>query len=108
MEAYKKLLKKYDDFYRRYLSLTQDTWVVYTRFYPFVVDQVMGYFSHPVFGPVLRRLFRFEGGDHHAEACIVPIQQNLEFCATSKRDGARSFYKLPKRRWRRVYSSRAA
>jgi ferredoxin len=39
----------------------------------------MGYFNHPVLGPVLRRLFRLEGGDHYAEACIVPIQHNLAF-----------------------------
>jgi ferredoxin len=84
MGMYKKFLRRYDDFYRRYLSLTQDTWVYYTKFYPFVADQVMGYFSHPVFGPVLRRFFRFEGGDHHAEACIVPIQQNLEFSSDNK------------------------
>ncbi len=84
MEAYKKLLKRYDDFYRRYLSLRQDNWEQYTRFYPFVVDQVMGQFSHPVLGPLLRRLFRFEGGGHGAEACIVPIQQNVEFSSDNK------------------------
>jgi len=84
MGMYKKFLRRYDDFYRRYLSLRQDNWEHYTRFYPLVVEHVMGYLSHPVFGPVLRRLFRFEGGDHHAEACIVPIQQNLEFSSDNK------------------------
>jgi NAD-dependent dihydropyrimidine dehydrogenase PreA subunit len=84
MGLYKKFLRRYDDFYRRYLSLRQDNWEQYTRFYPIVVDHVMGYFSHPVLGPPLRRLFRFEGGDHHAEACIVPIQHNLEFSSDNK------------------------
>ena len=84
MGMYKKFLRRYDDFYRRYMSLTQDTWGYYTKFYPIVADNVMGYFSHPVLGPVLRRVFRFEGEGHHAEACIVPIQHNLEFNSNNK------------------------
>lgn len=84
MGLYKKLLRRYDDFCRKHLSLTRDTWEYYTKFYPFVVDQVMGTFSHPVLGPVLRRAFRFEGREHHAEACIVPIQHNLEFSSNNK------------------------
>ena len=84
MELYKRLLRRYDDFYRRYMSLTQDTWDYYTKFFPIVADNVMGYFSHPVLGPVLRRVFRFEGKGHHAEACIVPIGQNLQFNSSDK------------------------
>ncbi len=84
MGLYEKFLRRYDDFYRRYLSLTRDTWEYYTKIYPFVADQVMGYFSHPVLGPMLRRVFRFEGEGHHAEACIVPIQHNLEFNSDNK------------------------
>lgn len=84
MGFYKKLLRRYDDFYRRHLSLTRETWGYYTKLYPFVVEKVMGYFSHPVLGPGLRRAFRFEGGEHHAEACIVPIQHNLEFSSKNR------------------------
>ena len=84
MELYKKFLRRWDDFYRKYFSLTQDTWGIYTKFYPIVVDNIMGYFSHPVWGPFWRRLFRFEGDAHHAEACIVPIGQDLKFNSPNK------------------------
>ena len=79
MGLYETFLRHYDDFYRKYFSLTRDTWDMYTKIFPIVADQVMGYFNHPVLGPGIRRLFRFEGQGHHAEACIVPIGQDLQF-----------------------------
>ena len=84
MGLYQKFLRSYDDFCRKYFSLTQDSWEVYTKFYPFVVNHVMGHFNHPFLGPRLRRLFRFEGKGHHAEACIVPIGQDLQFSSPNK------------------------
>ncbi len=84
MGLFNNLMQKYDDFCRKNTSLTEDTWDIYIKFYPTVVDTIMGYFNHPVFGAVLRRLFRFEGEGHHAEACIVPIGHDLQFNSPNK------------------------
>jgi len=84
MGLFKKFMRGYDDFYRKYLSINQDTWAQYTKVFPITVEYGLGYLNHPLFGFFIRRLFRFEGENHHAEACIVPIQHDLKFYSENK------------------------
>ena len=78
------LTRRYDEFFRRYLALSRDNWKQYTRVFPLAVDYGLANLSHPVFGPLLRRFFRFEGQGHYAEACVVPINQELDFHGSGK------------------------
>ena len=76
VEILDRLTKCYFDLYRRYLSLNQKNWFNYARTFP-VVGVAMRNLSHPVLGPTLRRLFRFEGPGRHTQSHIVPINQGI-------------------------------
>lgn len=78
VEILDRLTKQYFDLYRRYLSLNQKNWFNYARTFP-VVDVAMRNLSHPVLGPTLRRLFRFEGPGRHTQSHIVPINQQIGY-----------------------------
>jgi hypothetical protein len=76
MEILDRVTKRYFDLDRRYLSLNQKSGFNYARNFP-VVDMAMRNLSHPVFGPTLRRLFRFEDPGRHTPTHIVPIHQQI-------------------------------
>ncbi|UCD83815.1 MAG: 4Fe-4S binding protein [Deltaproteobacteria bacterium] len=80
----KRLANRFEDFYRKRLSITKDNWRSYVRITPFVGDVLLGNFSHPVFGRFLRRLYKFEGENHHAGSVTVPINQDLNFVSSRK------------------------
>jgi len=73
-----RLTKRYLDLYRRYLSLNQNNRFQYARTFP-GVEIAMRNLAHPVLGPTLRRLFRFEGSGRYTQSHIVPIHQNISY-----------------------------
>ncbi|MCX5868652.1 MAG: 4Fe-4S binding protein [Proteobacteria bacterium] len=82
MGMIRALQGRFDDYYRKHWALSSDNWEYFTaKVFPFVVKECFSRFNHPFFGPFLRRLFRFTGKNHHAEACIVPIYKDLSFKA---------------------------
>ncbi len=82
MRLFKKMQNRFDNFYRKKWALTEDNWEHFTsKIFPVAVEKGLANLNHPVYGPFLRRLFRFVGKDHHAEACIVPISRELNFKA---------------------------
>jgi ferredoxin len=77
--------RRFDDYYRKHWALSSDNWEYFTgKVFPFVVKKCFTRFNHPLYGPFLRRLFRFTGKNHHAEGCIVPIYKDLSFKANRK------------------------
>ncbi len=85
MGMIKTFQRRFDDYYRKNLALTADNWEYFTEnVLPFVVTRCFSRLNHPLFGSFLRRLFRFTGKNHHAEACIVPIYKDLSFKADRK------------------------
>ena len=60
------------------MEILEKNWFNYARTFP-VVDVAMRNLSHPVLGPTLRRLFRFEGPGRHTQSHIVPINQQIGY-----------------------------
>ncbi len=83
MSLLEKMEKRYSQFYRKYLCLTQDRWFHYARTFP-IVGVAMRNVAHPVLGKTLRRLFRFEGEGRLTQSHIVPINQKLSFQGKDK------------------------
>jgi len=83
VEILEGLAKRYFDLYRRFLSLNRDNWFHYARTFP-LVEIAMRNLSHPVFGPALRRLFRFEGPGRYTQSHIVPINQKIQYHGIKK------------------------
>ncbi len=71
--------KRFADFYRRYFSVTKDTWKYYTMLHP-MSDKIMKLTGHPSYGPIIRRLYRFEGKNYHSQSHIMPINKSLDKC----------------------------
>lgn len=80
----KKLSNSLDDFYRKHLSVTENNWKHYVRITPIVGDFGLRYLSHPLFGSLLRRMFKFQGKDHHGGSVTVPINQDLNYVSSRK------------------------
>ena len=83
VEIVQRLTKRYFDLYRRYLSLNRDNWFHYARTFP-LVEIAMQNLPHPVFGPALRRMFRFEGPGRYTQSHIVPINQKINYHSISQ------------------------
>jgi hypothetical protein len=83
-----KLTKRYLDLYRRHLSLNRNNWFQYARTFS-VVEIAMRNLAHPLLGPTLRRLFRFEGPGRYTQSHIVPIHQSIGY------DGKRQNVVMP-------------
>ncbi len=79
-----KLAEKWDDFYRRYLSLNRGNWKNYLRIYPYA-ELGMKHVGHPIFGSLLRRLYRFEGEGTYTQSHIMPIGCLFSSIAANKR-----------------------
>ncbi len=73
----KKISKVMDDFYKRYFSVTKDSWKYYVKAQPHS-GALMKYVGHPVFGQFVRKLYRFEGEDRHTQSHILPINKSLD------------------------------
>jgi ferredoxin len=71
-----RLGRRLDELYRRFLSINQDNWKYYAMFHPSSA-KVMRLTSHPIWGPVIRKLYRLEGEGYHTQAHILPINQSL-------------------------------
>jgi hypothetical protein len=69
--------KRFDDFYKRFFSITKDSWKYYAKFQS-SSGQVMRNVAHPIWGPLIRRLYRFEGENYHTQAHILPINKSLD------------------------------
>ncbi len=78
MAILEKLGQHYDKLFRRYFALTQDNWSLYTRFIPFS-GVLLKYTGHPVLGPYMRRLYRFEGPGRQTQSHIIPISEDLTY-----------------------------
>ncbi len=83
MKHLERLTQRYSDFHRKHLSINQNNWFQYAKFFPYS-DFAMKNLAHPVFGGLLRRLFRFEGEGRVSQAHIIPIQHDLSYQSTQK------------------------
>jgi len=84
VEILDRLTERYFDLYRRYMSLNRNNWFRYAQTFPFV-EIAMQNLSHPLFGPTLRRLFRFGGPGRFTQSHIVPINQNIRYDTNRKK-----------------------
>ncbi len=80
-----KLGERYDNFYRRYFSLTQDNWKQYVKIYP-VSEIALRNLGHPIFGKLIRMMFKYEGEDRFTQSYIVPIDKDLNFAGKEGRN----------------------
>ena len=69
--------KRFDEFYKRFFSITQESWKYYAMFQP-SSGKVMKNVAHPIWGPLIRKLYRFEGENYHTQAHILPINKSLD------------------------------
>ena len=69
--------KRFDEFYKRFFSITQESWKYYAKFQP-SSGKVMKNVAHPIWGPLIRKLYRFEGENYHTQAHILPINKSLD------------------------------
>ncbi len=74
---YNKLIKRFDVFYKRFFSISAETWKYYAQFQTSSAE-VMKNSSHPIFGPLVRRLYRFEGKGYYTQGHVLPINESLQ------------------------------
>lgn len=69
--------KYFDPFYKRFFSITKDTWEYYAKFQP-TSAKIIRNASHPIWGPLVRRLYRFEGRNYYTQGHVLPINKSLD------------------------------
>jgi len=80
----KTLQRRWDDFFRKHLYIRRENWDRYARVFRVVIEVGLKNLTHPLFGPWLRRLVRFEQ-EGKASSFIVPIHQDVAYL--SEREG---------------------
>ena len=84
MKPRKTLQRRWDDFFRKHLYIRRENWDRYARVFRVVIEVGLKNLTHPLFGPWLRRLVRFEQ-EGKASSFIVPIHQDVAYL--SEREG---------------------
>ncbi len=80
----KKIQDRFDEYYQKKYSLTSENWDIFAEKYYPMSEKGLEKLAHPIWGPLLRRIFRFSGKGHHAESTIVPIYKDLTFQANNQ------------------------
>jgi len=75
VEPYNKHV--FDPFYKRFFSITKDTWKYYAMFHP-TSEKILKNSGHPILGPLVRRLYRFEGENYATQGHILPLNKSLD------------------------------
>ena len=75
LEPYNK--RFFDPFYKKFFSVTKDTWKYYAIFQP-TSEKILRNSGHPIWGPLVRRLYRLEGENYATQGHILPINRSLD------------------------------
>ncbi len=69
--------KYFDAFYKRFFSVTRNSWKYYVKFQP-TSSKLLKKTSHPIFGQLIRWLYRLEGKNYHTQGHILPLNKSLD------------------------------
>ena len=75
VEPYNK--RFFDPFYKKFFSVTKDTWKYYAMFQP-TSEKILRNSGHPIWGPLVRRLYRLEGENYATQGHILPLNKSLD------------------------------